>query len=201
MRLVEGIDKNIGKCQYVDKDTIITPFFTEEYCDYLIEKFENYGWKIDDDGNYDTYLHLIENGKQDCKDFLNITKNKIEPEIIKNWTHVIKNRLWKYHPVPFAKKFDVNGQKKLKLHVDNSLLTLFVKLNSDYEGCNTVFPRQDWNTSFLKKGQMLIIPGIITHPHYTEKLKSGVKYSLIGRISILDIRESNYFADNIESVI
>ena len=48
---------------------------------------------------------------------------------------------------------------------------------------------------------MLIIPGVITHPHYTEKLTWGEKYSLVGRVSILDIREKDKYSDNIESII
>ena len=137
----------------------------------------------------------------DCQDFLDVIKTKIEPAIIENWTSVIKNRLWKYYPVPFGKKFSNKGQKDLKLHVDNSLITLFVKLNDDYTGCNTVFPRQSWDTSYLEKGSMLVIPGIITHPHYTTMLESGVKYSFIGRISILDVRESDYFSDDMEKIL
>jgi hypothetical protein len=201
MRLKDGTDKNIGKITFIDKDTMITPFFTSEYCDYLIDKFNNFGWEIDEDGNYDTYLHKIQNGKLDCKDFISIIQEKIEPAIVENWTHVIKNRLWKYYPVPFAKKFSTKGQYKLNMHVDNSLLTLFIKLNDDFVGCNTVFPRQNWDSSELKKGEMMIMPGVVTHPHYTEPIVSGEKYSLIGRVSILSVRESDYFADNIENVI
>ena len=201
MRLIDGIDKDVCKFEYIDKDTITCPFFTSEYCDYLISKFENFGWSVDSDGNYDTYLHLLEGGRQDCEDFLNVVKEKIEPEIVKNWTHVIKNRLWKYYPVPFGKKFSKKGQKNLNIHVDNSLLTLFVKLNDDFKGCNTVFPRQNWDTGRLKKGSMIIMPGVVTHPHYTETLIEGEKYSLVGRISILDVRENNYFSDDIENVL
>ena len=201
MKLKDGIHNQIGQFINLDKDTLITPFFTAEYCDYLIEKFNKHGWEVDQNGNYDTYLHKIEEGKSDCRDFLNVVKEKIEPKIVENWTHVIKNRLWKYYPVPFGKKFSKKGQEDLKLHVDNSLITLFVKLNDDYQGCDTVFPRQNWDTSYLKKGDMLVIPGVITHPHYTTSLESGEKYSLIGRISILDVRESDYFSDDIERIL
>ena len=127
MRLIEGISEDIGKFNYLDKDTIITPFFTNIYCDYLINKFEKFGWIKDKSGHYDTYLSKIENGKNDCKDFLDIIKNKIEPEIIKNWTPALRNRLWKFYPVPFGKKFSSNGETELNLHVDNSLITLFIK--------------------------------------------------------------------------
>ena len=96
MRLKDGIDKDIGNLKFVDKDTIITPFFTSEYCDYLISKFNNLGWEVDEDGNYDTYLHKVADGNLDCKDFLEVVQEKIEPHILENWTHVIKNRLWKF---------------------------------------------------------------------------------------------------------
>ena len=50
MRLKDGIDENIGQFKYLDKDTIITPFFTNKYCDYLIDCFEKTGWS----GGYDS---------------------------------------------------------------------------------------------------------------------------------------------------
>ena len=99
------------------------------------------------------------------------------------------------------KKFSLKGQTELKLHVDNSLITFLVKLNDNYGGCDTVFPRQKWDTRNLKKGEMVINPGIITHPHYTTKLTWGEKYTLVGRVTILDVRESEKTSDNIESVI
>ena len=201
MRLKDGISDQINNFKYLDRDTIIVSFFKEEYCDYLIEKLNKFGSDVDSNGNRNTYLHRIENGIEDCKDYLQVIKEKIEPEVVKNWTHVIKNRLWKYYPVPFLKKYSTTGQKKLNLHVDNSLLTFLVKLNDDYEGCNTIFPRQNWSTAQLNKGEMVICPGVVTHPHVTESLISGEKYSLIGRASILDVREITGPFDNIEDVI
>ena len=47
---------------------------------------------------------------------------------------------------------------------------------------------------------MIIIPEVITHPHYTSKLEWGIKYSLIERISILDPRESKSHSDDISSL-
>tara|TARA_B100000029_G_scaffold507535_1_gene592373 strand:+ start:386 stop:1003 length:618 start_codon:yes stop_codon:yes gene_type:complete len=201
MKLKDGIHSDIKKFTYLNQETIITPFFTNDYCDHLINRLEKHGWKVDENGNYDMYLNEIEDGKEWCRDFLEIIKKDIEPEIVKNWTEAIKGRLWKYYPVPFAKKFSLKGQSELDLHVDNALITFFVKLNDNFGGCDTVFPRQKWDTSNLKKGEMLIIPGIITHPHYTKKLTWGEKYSLVGRVSILDVRESKEYSDNIESVI
>ena len=41
--------------RYLDKETITSPFFTAEFCDYLIEKFEEYGWTIDENGIVPSY--------------------------------------------------------------------------------------------------------------------------------------------------
>lgn len=192
MRLKDGIDLNIGKFDYIDNNTIATSFFTKEYCSYLIDKFEEIEWKIDECGNVESSLQKIKNGKIACEDFFDVFKEKIEPEIIKNWTHSIKEcRLWQYYPDPYVKKYSLKSQTSLKQHVDSTLLTLLVKLNDNFGGCHTILPRQNWNSSKLGVGSMVIFPGAIT-PHYASKLEWGTKYSMIGRISRLqcDIRES-----------
>jgi len=198
MNFIEGLSPAIGDFRYVDNDLMITKFFTKQYCDYLISQFEKSGFTVDEDGNYDMLMHEIEGGSDLCFLYLDAVKKYIEPAILKNWTPAIKNRLWSGYPIPFCKKFSDTGQKSLKMHSDNSLLTLFVKLNSDYKGCNTIFPRQRWSMDDVAAGEMMIFPGSITHPHYTERLESGVKYSLIGRISILETREKSH--DNIENL-
>tara|TARA_R110001583_G_scaffold7985_10_gene38949 strand:+ start:38748 stop:39344 length:597 start_codon:yes stop_codon:yes gene_type:complete len=198
LKLIEGISEQIGSFSYIDKDTFSTPFFTEEYCNHFIDKFENLGFDVDENGNYDTLIHLPPGGEEICKDFLKVVEDKIEPEILKCFTHVIKNRLWRGYPVPFIKKFFKTGQKDLNLHSDNSLITLFVKLNNSFDGCETIFPRQDWNMKDLPVGHMAVFPGSITHPHYTTELFSGIKYSLIGRVSILTPRENKF--DDLKSI-
>ena len=191
MRLKDGIDKNIRNFSYIDKNTITTPFFTKEYCDYLIDKLEEVEWKIDPYGNCENNLQKIKDGQTACKDYFDVIKEKIEPEIIKNWSYAFREcRLWQYYPDPFAKKYTLQGQTDLKKHVDSTLLTFLIKLNDNFGGCNTILPRQNWDTGKLNVGGMVIFPGTIT-PHYVEKLKWGSKYSLIGRISRLqcDVRE------------
>ena len=198
MKLVEGISKEIGDFTYIDKDTFSTPFFTEDYCKYFIQTFEDLGFEVDENGNYDTLIHRPPGGEEMCKQFLEAVESKIEPEILKCFTSVIKNRLWSGYPVPFIKKFFSTGQKNLDMHSDNSLLTLFVKLNNDFTGCETIFPRQNWNMKDLPVGHMVIFPGAITHPHYTTELFEGIKYSLIGRVSILIPRENKF--DNLKDI-
>jgi|TARA_Y100000034_G_scaffold131156_1_gene191300 hypothetical protein len=88
---------------------------------------------------------------------------------------------------------DLNGidNKSIPLGV-GFVAAYFVKLNNNFEGCETVFPRQEWNTKDLPVGHMVTFPGVITHPHYTTRLASGIKYSLVGRVTILSPRENEF---------
>ena len=191
MKFEEGLDKNIGKFKDYG-DCFTTPFFTKDYCDNLIMLSEEHGFEIDENGNYDLLLHKIKDGEKICKSWLATIKKYLEPKILEVFTVAIKNRLWDAYPVPFIKKFSMDGQTDLSLHSDNSILTIFVKLNDENEGCLTVFPRQNWDSSQMKVGEVGIWPGSITHPHYTTKLESGVKYSLVGRSSILIARKNEF---------
>ena len=199
MKFVDGIDNNIGKFEYIERDVITTPFFIKDYCDHLISLFEDYGFEIDEDGNYDLLMSHINDGNNICNLFLDYIEKYVEPEILKNWTPTIKNRLWASYPVPFCKKFSNTGQNKLKLHNDNSLFTLFIKLNDDYGGCETIFPRQNWDLNKIPVGHLVVFPGSITHPHFAKKLNWGTKYSLVGRISILLARNNEF--DNIRNLM
>ena len=216
MKFKDGVDKDIGKFEMIGEDAFITPFLTKEYCSYLISLFEDYGFKLDDNENCDILMHRIKGGKDICKSYLKYVEKYIEPKILKVFKPVIKTDhidggtvthpgtryrgLWAGYPVPFCKKWSnkEEGQIKLRLHNDNSLLTLFMILNDEYEGCETVFPRQNWDTSKLKAGHVGIFPGTITHPHFTKSLKSGVKYTLVGRVSILQPRNGEF--DNIKKL-
>ena len=198
MRLRDGIHEDVGVITYIDDNTVSTPFFTGEYCRYFIDLFEELGFAVDKNGNYDTLIHKASGGDEICSSFLDVVERAIEPEILKVFTPAIKSRLWHGYPVPFIKKFSGTGQTDLSLHNDNSLLTLFVKLNDDFEGCETIFPRQKWSMKDAKVGHMVIFPGVATHPHYTTELFSGVKYSLVARISILTPRTNEF--DDIRDV-
>tara|TARA_Y100000034_G_C6792981_1_gene355198 strand:+ start:225 stop:908 length:684 start_codon:yes stop_codon:yes gene_type:complete len=209
VKIEEIVDKNIGKFEMVGEDAFITPFFNREYCNRLIDLFEDYGFKMDKTGNCDILMHKIKGGKEHCKSYLKLMKKYIEPKIVDVFLPVVKSThadtgyrgLWSGYPVPFCKKWSADGgHTNLRMHNDNSLLTMVIFLADDYEGCETTFPRQNWDASYLKgkAGHMVVFPGGLTHPHYGQKLKSGTKYSLVGRSSILKPRNGEF--DNIENL-
>jgi predicted 2-oxoglutarate/Fe(II)-dependent dioxygenase YbiX len=53
-----------------------------------------------------------------------------------------------------------------------------VKLNDNYEGALLDFPRQNFTNAQLPVGSLLAWPSLVTHPHGSTPITSGVKYSL-----------------------
>ena len=78
----------------------------------------------------------------------------------------------------FLIKYDLKGQRKLRLHTDASLVTGSVKLNDDYTGGELYFPRQDFSNKDVPVGKCILFPGQVTHSHTSKELLSGTKYSL-----------------------
>jgi predicted 2-oxoglutarate/Fe(II)-dependent dioxygenase YbiX len=51
-------------------------------------------------------------------------------------------------------------------------------LNDSYEGALLDFPRQQFTNAQLPVGSLLAWPSLVTHPHGSTPIISGVKYSL-----------------------
>lgn len=66
------------------------------------------------------------------------------------------------------------------VHWDFSNLTMVCCLNGDYEGGELVFPRQKVGVR-LKRGDIIIFPGGLSHPHYADKVTSGHRIVLVGQ--------------------
>lgn len=78
----------------------------------------------------------------------------------------------------FTMRYSLDTQTSLNNHHDASLVTGSVKLNDDYEGAKLIFPRQGVTNDVAEVGQCILFPGQVTHGHYCDELKGGVKYSL-----------------------
>jgi curved DNA-binding protein CbpA len=76
------------------------------------------------------------------------------------------------------KKYDQIGQEN-NLHNDASLVTLNIKLNNDYQGCELLFPRQQFNSKDVPTGYAMIWPSVVSHPHVTTPLTLGRKLSIV----------------------
>ena len=72
----------------------------------------------------------------------------------------------------------MDTQKSLPPHHDDSFITGSVKLNSNYDGAEVLFPRKNFTNRHIEVGDLLLWPGNITHLHESTELISGEKYSL-----------------------
>jgi hypothetical protein len=66
------------------------------------------------------------------------------------------------------------------IHFDFSNLTFVGCLNDGWEGGDLVFPRQNLRVK-LKKGDIIIFPAGLTHPHYVDVVTSGHRIVIVGQ--------------------
>jgi hypothetical protein len=78
----------------------------------------------------------------------------------------------------FVIKYSLDAQTELRIHHDVAQVSASVKLNDDYDGAELAFPRQNVTNENVPVGSLLVWPSLVTHPHRTEPLRSGVKYGL-----------------------
>ena len=99
---------------------------------------------------------------------------RIWPQLQTHWPYV------DYHGLrdAFVIKYALGEQESLRIHHDVAQVSASVKLNDGYEGGVLEFPRQGVTNESAAVGQLLAWPSLVTHPHRTSPLRSGVKYGL-----------------------
>ena len=99
---------------------------------------------------------------------------RIWPQLQSEWEFI------DYHGIndAFIIKYEIGGQESLRIHHDVAQVSMSVKLNDDYEGAELDFPRQGVTNAGLGVGELLVWPSLVTHPHASLQITSGVKYSL-----------------------
>lgn len=78
----------------------------------------------------------------------------------------------------FVIRYAMGEQESLRVHHDVAQVSASVKLNDGYDGAELAFPRQGVTNRDVAVGELLAWPSLVTHPHLTEQLRSGVKYAL-----------------------
>ena len=181
-----AIHPDCGKEVKIHKDIIITPFYTEGFCDQLVKLAKFYDDKFSPyivygkdkthgattDSPWDTLFmsrlsHLL--FEEFCNHYMKhlcpILEKHFHPTTIRGWFS------------PMIIKYSQKGQE-VTLHNDTSELTFNLKLNTNYEGSVLEFPRQNWNNKKVPRGWCYIWPSRVTHPHVATPLKKGTKYTL-----------------------
>lgn len=160
----------------VAPDVVTTPFWTTSFCATIIRAAEAVGaFEPDDDDPVPGH---------------EVSLAVISPRLFEAVQHDIGWRIWPrlrevwpyidYHGLRdvFVIRYALGEQESLRIHHDVAQVSASVKLNDDYAGAELVFPRQGFTNAAIPVGELLVWPSLVTHPHRTEQLRSGVKYAL-----------------------
>ena len=158
----------------VAPEILVTPFLTENQCQYLIDKSEQVGgWgELQGDKFPAQEIRLKKLGLWD--EYENLWKEKLGKIAMQHWQPYQHIGLRD----AFTMRYSMDTQKDLGYHTDASLVTGSVKLNDDYEGATLIFPRQGFTNIDVPVGHCILFPSDVTHGHYVDELQSGTKYSL-----------------------
>ncbi len=67
---------------------------------------------------------------------------------------------------------------QIRLHHNKSRISMSLVLNSEFQGGEINFPRQNFTNKHIPRGTLLMWPGQVTHPHCVMPITSGTRYSM-----------------------
>ena len=160
----------------VGSDLLAVPFWTPGFCAAIIRAAEAVG--------------AFEPQPDDPVPGHEVSLAVISPRLYAAVEEDLGDRVWpQFHEVwpyidyyglrdAFVIRYALGEQETLRIHHDVAQLSGSVKLNDDYTGGVLAFPRQSFTNESLAVGELLAWPSLVTHPHETLQLESGVKYAL-----------------------
>ena len=153
------------------------PLFTEEFCKEIIALAEANTWVTDRHYFHPTTDQTMESlGMQEI--YQKVLEQFVYPIWI--WFWELDGEDWpKLSSENFIAKYDMITQGSLGIHHDQSVITLNVKLNDDYEGGGTFIPRYKQTYQARKIGHAMAHPGQITHKHGGRPVTEGTRYILV----------------------
>lgn len=157
------------------------PLFTQLFCDELIAMAEAENkWT---EGRHEFYptndVLLQELGLGD------IYKRVIREIVTPLATHIWKlEGAWLTNPSEetFMIKYSMDKQGHLSLHHDHSYFTCGVRLNDEFEGGGTYFPKYGVCVTPKRNGNAFLHPGAITHKHGARPIHAGIRYIIVSFI-------------------
>ncbi len=165
-----------GDATEVAPDVVCMPFWTPEFCSVIIRAAEATG-AFDSDPSDPVPGHEVSLAVISPRLFEAVEQDigmRMWPQI-RNWWPLVD-----YHGLRdvFVIKYALGQQEELRMHHDVAQVSASIKLNDDYEGGVLEFPRQSFDNTAVPVGSLIAWPSLVTHPHASTPLKSGVKYSL-----------------------
>lgn len=170
-----GVDDRPDMRRVAD-EMFVLPFLTPAYCRALIDAAEAAGGFAHDPGDPvpGTEVSIARLSPAVFEAMENDIGARVWPRLQGEWRYI------DYHGIndAFIIKYEKGGQESLRIHHDVAQVSMSVKLNDDYAGAELDFPRQGFTNADLAVGELLVWPSLVTHPHASLQITSGVKYSL-----------------------
>jgi len=164
------------EARVVGHDILAAPFWTPSFCAAIIRAAEAVG--------------AFEPQPDDPVPGHEVSLAVISPRLFGAVEADLGERLWPVlqHEWPYIEyyglrdafviRYAIGEQEHLRIHHDVAQVSASIKLNEGYEGGELSFPRQGVTNAEMHAGEALAWPSLVTHPHETLPLRSGVKYAL-----------------------
>ena len=149
--------------------------FTEKFCREAIHLAEALDkWTIDRHEFYPTNDVLLEELGLD-RIYNRVIAEVISPLCIHLW-HLEGEGWQPLKSENFLARYTTDRQSHLALHHDFSHITMVVKLNDEFEGGGTWFPKYKTLSKPERVGMATLHPGLVTHLHGARPIYSGKRY-------------------------
>ena len=166
---------------HIGDNIIEFPLFTEEFCEELIRLAETRGeWTVGRHEFYPTNDMLMEAiGMKDI--YTRVIREFVAP--LATWYWTLEGEGWDtVVDETFIIRYRPDKQGQLSIHHDYSSYTIGLKLNDEFEGGGTYFPKYQVNAMPKRIGNVFMHPGMITHRHGGRPVFSGTRYIAVSFI-------------------
>jgi len=162
--------------RHLADEILVTPFWTPRFCATVIRAAEAVG--------------AFEPQPDDPVPGHEVSLAVISPRLYEAFEQDLGVRLWPllrtvwpyidYYGLrdAFVIRYALGEQEHLRIHHDVAQVSASIKLNDSFTGGALDFPRQGVDNASTAIGELIVWPSLVTHPHQTLQLESGVKYGL-----------------------
>ena len=149
--------------------------FTDKFCREAIALAETMDkWTLDRHEFYPTNDVLLDEIGLD-RIYNRVIEDVISPLCIHLW-HLEGEGWQPLKSENFLARYTTDRQSHLALHHDFSHISMVVKLNDEFEGGGTWFPKYKVLSNPKRNGMATLHPGLVTHLHGARPIYSGKRY-------------------------
>jgi hypothetical protein len=171
---VDAVDRATGVTE-VAADLLLVPCWTASFCAAVVRAADLVGFAPHPDDPVPAHeVSLAAISPRLYETVQDDLGRRIWPQLNEVWP------LIDYHGLrdAFVIRYATGEQDYLRLHHDIAQVSATIRLNDGYEGAALEFPRQGYHNAGQPVGSLLAWPSLVTHPHGTAPLRSGIKYAL-----------------------